>query len=65
METIKININSPIKDNLYYEINTGLSLDADDIRLGNEDAFGYDFIDDLKSSLVPSRVSILQKSVVS
>ena len=58
METIKININSPIKDNLYYEINTGLSLDADDIRLGNEDVFGYDFIDDLKSSLVPDVIDM-------
>ena len=58
METIKININSPIKDNLYYEMNIGLSSDSNESKLGSEDTFNSLFIEDLKSSLVPDIIDM-------
>lgn len=58
MKTMRININSPIKDNLYYEMNIGLSSDLNESKLGSEDTFNSLFIEDLKSSLVPDIIDM-------
>lgn len=58
MDIIKININKEELKDSHYELDTVLSLDANDDKLGTEDNFNDTFIKDLKESLVPDFIDM-------